>query len=57
MDFAPIVGRGFPCASPPTPPHLNLPCGTTLLGSEGMEHCAIEGINWSYLSGAHGQCN
>lgn len=57
MDLVPIVGRGFPCACLPTPPHLHLPCGTALLGGEGTEHCAIEGINWWHLFGAHGQSN
>lgn len=49
MDLVPIVGRGFPCASSPTPPHLHLPCGTALVGGEGTEHCVIEGINWWHL--------
>lgn len=36
MDLAPIVGTGFPCASPPTPTHQPLPCGATLPGGAGV---------------------
>lgn len=48
MDLVPIVGRGFSCASPPTPPQPNhSPWGNSTRGCRGgTGHCAIEGINW-----------
>lgn len=36
MNLVPIIGRRSPCASPSTPLHPPLSCGTALPGGEGV---------------------